>query len=267
MGYTITKYHGRYNRSPRTQKVKYIVVHYVGGGTSKVGNAKNNCIYFSGGNRKASAHYFIDDGSIYEYADPLGYYTWHCGDGRGKYGISNSNSIGIEVCIDGDKPFTEQETKRLEWLVKKLMKDFNIPASNVVRHYDASRKECPYYYVKRPAKWKELHKRITGKSSSSATSSSSQTSKPTDSNSSGASKFPLPSGHWFGTPSSNDKNHSGYYSESERPHIKKIQSKVGVSSDGMYGPKTKEAVISYQKKNGLVADGLVGINTWNKMFK
>lgn len=31
--------------------------------------------------------------------------------------------------------------------------------------------------------------------------------------------------------------------------------------DGIYGPKTKSAVISFQKKNGLVADGIVGAKT------
>ena len=31
--------------------------------------------------------------------------------------------------------------------------------------------------------------------------------------------------------------------------------------DGIYGPKTKAAVISFQKKNGLVADGIVGAKT------
>ncbi|MBQ7602987.1 MAG: spore cortex-lytic enzyme [Clostridia bacterium] len=31
--------------------------------------------------------------------------------------------------------------------------------------------------------------------------------------------------------------------------------------DGIYGPKTKSAVISFQKKNGLVADGIIGAKT------
>ncbi len=31
--------------------------------------------------------------------------------------------------------------------------------------------------------------------------------------------------------------------------------------DGIYGPKTKRAVINFQKKNGLVADGIVGKKT------
>lgn len=170
LSYTIKQYHGKYNRGKRTSVIKFIVVHYTGSGSPKTGSAKANCVYFSGGNRKASAHYFIDNGSIYEYANPKQYYTWHVGDGKGKYGIdgvaiTNANSIGIEVCQNGNNPYTEEEIKRLEWLVKKLMKEYNIPSKNVVMHWHASQKLCPYYYAetasKRHNQWKNLHARIT----------------------------------------------------------------------------------------------------------
>lgn len=160
----INKYHGNYNISKRSLAVKYIVVHYVGAGSSKSGNAKNNCIYFSRGDRQASAHYFIDDGGIWEYADPKTHYTWHCGDGHGKYGITNGNSIGIEVCQDGDRPFTQTEIRYLTQLVTYLMNRFGVPASRVVRHYDASRKLCPLYYAKRSSEWEKLRKAITASS-------------------------------------------------------------------------------------------------------
>lgn len=157
----INEYHGNYNITKRTTPIKYIVLHYVGNGTSAAGNAKNNCIYFSGGNRNASAHYFVDDGGIWEYADPDQYYTWHCGDGGGRYGISNANSIGIEVCQDGDLPYTEAEIGHLTKLVPYLMQKYNVDAAHVVRHYDASRKLCPYYYAKRQDAWDALKARIT----------------------------------------------------------------------------------------------------------
>ena len=48
--------------------------------------------------------------------------------------------------------------------------------------------------------------------------------------------------------------------------IKLIQVKVGVTSDGVWGPKTDAAVKAWQKKNGLVADGIVGPATWKKLF-
>lgn len=160
MSYTINKYHGSYNIVRRSATVKYIVVHYVGAGSAAAGNALANCKYFAGGNRNASAHYFIDNAYIYEYADPSTYATWHCGDGKGKYGITNANSIGIEVCNNGG-PYTDAEIDQLHWLVQKLMSQFGVSASNVVRHYDASRKHCPAYYVDNTAAWHELHSLIT----------------------------------------------------------------------------------------------------------
>lgn len=169
--YAIKTYHGSYNIKTRTTAPKVIVIHYTGAGSPNSGAAKANCIYFSGANRNASAHYFIDNGNIYEYADPKTHYAWHVGDGKGAYRvdgitITNANSIGIEVCQSGDKPFTTNEIARLEWLVQKLMRDFDIPASRVIMHWHASRKVCPYYYastpVRRSTEWKELHAKITG---------------------------------------------------------------------------------------------------------
>lgn len=165
MAMKINKYHGKYNISARHTAVKYIVVHYTGSGSSKAGSALANCRYFSRGDRQASAHYFIDDSGIWEYADPDVYYTWHCGDGHGKYGITNANSVGVEVCMDGDHPYTAKEIGFLKELVLDLMKRYNIPASHVVRHFDASRKMCPYYYAKRPAEWTALRDKITSASS------------------------------------------------------------------------------------------------------
>lgn len=157
----INKYHGNYNIQKRTSSIKYIVIHYTGSGTSSAGSAKANCQYFSGGNRNASAHYFVDDGGIWEYADPSTYATWHCGDGHGAYGITNANSIGIEVCINGDKPYTAKEISYLRELVPYLMSKYKISTSNVVRHYDASRKQCPLYYAKRNNEWYSLRAKIT----------------------------------------------------------------------------------------------------------
>lgn len=160
----INKLHGNYNISKRTGAVKYIVVHYTGSGTSKSGSAKANCIYFGRQDWQASAHYFVDDGGVWEYADPKTYYTWHCGDGHGKYGITNANSIGIEVCQNYDRPFTETEIRYLAELVRLLMVKFNVTPERVVRHYDASRKLCPLYYANRSTEWSKLHKVITGRS-------------------------------------------------------------------------------------------------------
>lgn len=74
--------------------IKYIVVHDTAN-TNISADAINHYRYFAGGNRKASAHYFVDDKRIVEIIEDA-YASWHCGDGRGKYGITNNNSIGVK---------------------------------------------------------------------------------------------------------------------------------------------------------------------------
>lgn len=48
--------------------------------------------------------------------------------------------------------------------------------------------------------------------------------------------------------------------------VKKLQEKLGLPADGIFGKKTEESVKSFQTKNGLIPDGIVGDSTWSKMF-
>lgn len=41
---------------------------------------------------------------------------------------------------------------------------------------------------------------------------------------------------------------------------------LGVTADGSFGPKTKEATIAWQKSKNLIADGVVGPATWAAAF-
>lgn len=173
---SITKSHGSANIVGRTDSVKYIVCHYTAGGGPN-GGALANLNYFKDGSggRSASAHYILDNDHIYEYADPGSKCCWHCGDGKGKYGITNQNSVGIEVALTGNVPYSEKEIQNLTWLVQRLMSQFHVPADHVVRHYDASRKACPLYYTPQGAggnaAWQKLHSQLTNGSSAIMSSS------------------------------------------------------------------------------------------------
>lgn len=48
--------------------------------------------------------------------------------------------------------------------------------------------------------------------------------------------------------------------------VKKLQSKLGLGSDGIFGRGTEEAVKAFQLKNGLTPDGIVGEQTWQKIM-
>ncbi|WP_315114136.1 N-acetylmuramoyl-L-alanine amidase [Clostridium intestinale] len=56
-------------------------------------------------------------------------------------------------------------------------------------------------------------------------------------------------------------------SQGARGNITKwIQQKLGVAADGIFGPQTRQSVISFQRSNGLSTDGIVGPNTWRKLL-
>ena len=149
-----------YNRTSRNQKPVYIVIHDTGN-TGKGANANAHFNYFNGGNRNASADFFVDDTQILQVNDYNKFYTWHCGDGRGKYGITNRNSIGIEMCINSDGSYDAAFNKTIE-LTKYLMQELNIDINHVVRHYDASRKNCPASMSKNSwALWQGFKAKLT----------------------------------------------------------------------------------------------------------
>ena len=152
----------KYNRSYRGgTPIRYIVVHDTGN-PSRGANATAHYNYFNGGDRSSSADFFVDDTQVLCVNDYYRFYTWHCGDGHGKYGITNRNSVGIEFCInvDSDRNKTLERTAQL---VRELMQKLNIPIERVVRHYDASRKNCPQSMSDNGwAQWYKFKEKLTG---------------------------------------------------------------------------------------------------------
>ena len=120
--------------------IRYIVIHDTGN-PNKGAGALNHKNYVENNTRGASAHYFVDDKVIVQYVgDSLS--AGSVGDGKGKYGITNANSLSVEMCINSDADYVKTYKNTVE-LTKNLMRKFNIPIDRVVRHYDASRKNCP----------------------------------------------------------------------------------------------------------------------------
>lgn len=135
----------KYNYSSRKgKKVQFLVIHDTGN-SGRGANAFNHFKFFGGGNRNASAHYFVDDHEIVQIIGDS-FSSWHCGDnqghGRALNGVRNCTSIGIELCINSDGDYQKAYENLVE-LVKNLRVKFNIPIKNVCRHYDVSRKRCP----------------------------------------------------------------------------------------------------------------------------
>lgn len=136
--------------------IKYIVCHYTGNATD---TAAANANYFYTDYRGASAHYFVDDNSIYQVVEDNNA-SWAVGDGKGAYGITNQNSISIEMCCKNTVITETTENNAIE-LVKYLMNKYNINVDHVVRHYDASRKICPNWQDNNWARWSTLKTKLT----------------------------------------------------------------------------------------------------------
>ena len=149
-----------FNRTKRTDKIKYIVIHDTG--NKAVGaNARSHFNYFNGGNRGSSADIFVDDKEILQVNDYTKFYSWHCGDGNGRNGITNNNSIGIEMCINSDGDYNKAFANTVE-ITKKIMAQLNISLDRVVRHYDASGKNCPQTFNGGNwERWKEFKSKLT----------------------------------------------------------------------------------------------------------
>lgn len=153
-------------RKNRRDKIKYIVIHYVGAS----GTAKQNALYYHNNSGiGASAHYYVghasENGAIYQ-SVPESACAWHCGSETGKYyhACRNDSSIGIEMCchkgVADNWYFDEITVTNAIALTKELMAKYNIPAENVIRHYDVTHKCCPAPFVKNPALWENFKKEL-----------------------------------------------------------------------------------------------------------
>lgn len=163
----------KYNFSARSVKPTYIVIHDTG---NPGAGALNHYNYFNGGNRGSSADYFVDSNNIIQIIDADHYYSWAVGDGKGKYGITNNNSVSIEMCLEKDGYPTQATVKNTIDLTKYLMDKYNIGVNKVVRHYDCSRKSCPNSFkANNWAKWTSFKTALTGSTDNSTSNKSNNT--------------------------------------------------------------------------------------------
>lgn len=166
------------------RKIEYIVIHYTAGSTSKPGKAKSMRDVFE--KHLSSADFGIDDKYIVQFnPDIRNCYCWAVGDvlkksvtgGKLSAKASNTNTIHIELCSTCS-PSTQEAVSHpdhLGWsftdsvidnavrLTKMLMKEYNIDADHVVRHYDITGKHCPGVpgWIEEPVL--DIHGKKTGK--------------------------------------------------------------------------------------------------------
>jgi len=160
---------GNYGGSRNASQIRYLVYHYTGNDGDK---AANNAKYFQNNIVKASAHYFVDDTTVWRSVPDLKV-AWSVGGskyanadktgGGTMYGIiTNTNSISIEMCDtirNGVYQASEATLVNAAELGRELMEKYGIPIENVYRHFDVTGKHCPSYLVN-AQKWAEFKKRL-----------------------------------------------------------------------------------------------------------
>ena len=172
MSYTIKEQlanSGNYGGSRNASQIRYLVYHYTGNDGDR---AANNAKYFQNNIVKASAHYFVDDTTVWRSVPDLKV-AWSVGGskyanadktgGGTMYGvISNTNSLSIEMCDtirNGVYQASEATLANAAALGRTLMEKYGIPIENVYRHFDVTGKHCPSYLVS-AQKWAEFKKRL-----------------------------------------------------------------------------------------------------------
>ena len=121
-------------------KPAYVVIHETDN-WSKGANAKCHAQAMKNGNLAGTVHYYVDSNDIYQTLDHSDG-AWAVGDGQGKYGITNRNSINIEICVNPETDYYTAVDKA-EQLAAFLLKQYGWSTDRLKRHYDASRKHCP----------------------------------------------------------------------------------------------------------------------------
>lgn len=121
-------------------KPNYVVIHETDN-WAKGANARAHATAMKNGNLAGTVHYYVDSQECYqtlEHQDG----AWAVGDGHGKYGISNLNSINIEICVNPESNYYLAVDRAAE-LAAMLLNQYGWDTSHLKRHYDASRKHCP----------------------------------------------------------------------------------------------------------------------------
>ncbi|EAD2090188.1 N-acetylmuramoyl-L-alanine amidase family protein [Listeria monocytogenes] len=153
-------------------RVSKIVMHY----TANPGaSADNHRRYFRDlKDRYASAHIFIDDKEAICII-PLNEVAYHANERSCKLtalqastsyyrgGNANLTSIGIEMCLDKNGNITAATFNRSVDVAAELCKTYDLTASDIIRHYDVTGKNCPAPWVAKPSELTRFRNAVNAK--------------------------------------------------------------------------------------------------------
>lgn len=165
VGITINRdYISQRNINGTGNPCKYIIIHETDNYNKGAGAKTHAKAQYQGNFADMSVHYYCGSDGIYQAAEHT-CKCWHIGrEYGGNHGVkdaNNNNSIGIEICVNADGNYTTARANAIK-LVQYLIRTTGIPASRVIRHYDAKGKHCPRKMLDTPSLWTDFKKQISG---------------------------------------------------------------------------------------------------------
>lgn len=198
------------------------------------------------GNLAGTVHYYVDSKSVYQTLDHSDG-AWAVGDGKGKYGITNRNSINIEICVNPETDYYKAVDKA-EQLAAQLLKQYRWGADRLKRHYDASRKNCPRR-IQAEGRWPEFVKKTVAYMKGATTVKNTTTKNTVTLTDKIEVQFPV------------------IQKGSKGTAVSMLQAMLGVKVDGDFGNDTDTSLKAFQKNVKLTADGICGKDTWTKVIE
>ena len=226
-------------------KPAYIVIHETDN-WSKGADAKAHATAMKNGNLAGTVHYYVDSKSVYQTLDHSDG-AWAVGDGKGKYGITNRNSINIEICVNPETDYYKAVDKA-EQLAAQLLKQYGWGIDHLKRHYDASRKNCPRR-IQAEGRWPEFVKKTAAYMKGATTVKNTTTKNTVTLTDKIEVRFPV------------------IQKGSKGTAVSMLQAMLGVKVDGDFGNDTDTSLKAFQKNVKLTADGICGKDTWTKVIE
>lgn len=241
----ITKMISKKNCYIGQNKPAYIVIHETDN-WSKGADAKAHATAMKNGNLAGTVHYYVDSKSVYQTLDHSDG-AWAVGDGKGKYGITNRNSINIEICVNPETDYYKAVDKA-EQLAAQLLKQYGWGTDRLKRHYDASRKNCPRR-IQAEGRWPEFVKKTAAYMKGATTVKNTTTKNTVTLTDKIEVQFPV------------------IQKGSKGTAVSMLQAMLGVKVDGDFGNDTDTSLKAFQKNVKLTTDGICGKDTWTKVIE
>ncbi|MGM0971193.1 MAG: peptidoglycan recognition protein family protein [Bacillota bacterium] len=253
-------------KCPYSMNAKYITFH----NTANDAPAENEISYMRNNNATVSFHYAVDDKEVIQGIE-TNRNAWHCGDGSA-VNSGNRTSIGVEVCYSksGGERYKKAEALAIIFIAQ-LLKERGWGVDRVKKHEDWSGKHCPHR-VLNEGRWgavkSAIAKELAALNGTKAPAKTGKATKPK----APSKKLAVPTGvirrgargtavtqlqnalaavYFYPNKGAKNNGIDGIYGPKTADAVKRFQStQAGIANDGIYGPATRAKLVAALKKAG-----------------